>query len=1130
MTVLPSPIPHPLDYSPFDVPGWAYEALEWVVGFDWPAGNEVTTWDVADRWYALAASLAEPRDEAFAAASQVLAGYGEAGVTADGFRIAWQQLAGDENAPLNALLQIAHDVGELVEGCGSDLEAAKLEAWIEIGLFLIELIGMTVAVALTLGAATPAAGGLIMATRLAVQQIFKRLIAQLGKKALKQSAQRAVRDITSRQGLKRLGQRALREGFDEAGEEAATNAGIQAYQQTGGRKNGMDLSDLGMSAAGGFAGGVASRGADIGSHGHGGGPLRGAGGEVLAEFGAAAVYGDLPSAEGVAKSAGSGAAGSAIHGLKTTTVDVSALSGTPGLSGTSEDVGGSFAASSFAAPAAGDSGGSTAAFSANFPDSSVASQSVPPSASGPDALFAPPPVSSLDAPSAPPPDASFAAPPFSSPDASFAPPPASSPDASFAPPPATNGPEVSLFAPAPDGPAVPSSYGGPDASLSTASSTALSLDTTTSSIGPDPTFVSVTDPTAGTPTATSPVLAATATSTEVPGSTTFPTGQPLPPPDPGTATRHITQSELDRIANALAPRPVRQVPPPDLSVLAPGPPRRPTVVSAPLPSNLDRAPRHSFPADKGPIRDEAGYFGYADHARQTHELNRREDYAEYLGGIAEDTRAKILDLGRQADAAFRVGSTLRGAHHRRQAADLSEVVAEIETEIDLVRSGELAPATIEVAPRDWARINSDVGTLAPGGIRTGDSSALTGFNGHPPVDRTRRYNTYGGLRAPLAVHQLDLENAVPRDGNGRAARLPDPRTGNWFDLANDGGPEADSTRGLNCVDGILALYDTYMHARPRVSAPRTFDSYANGNPDRPLGGEWNGVQRIEQTIGSTFQNLCPYVGAASPAQAKPAIDAALQNLTNHLHNNGHGSYAFIVTDLEGGGCHSWAAVNQNGTILFLDPQVRKVSAGIPLYRHHGVPTRSNIVSMDALVMTGEGRPAPLPFHGPGQQRSPTGTTGDRLTELIADTETTEAAAERAAYESLDDSERKLIQSAHRRSLEAADRILVTLHDVTASMPPSPDGSQARLVGTEHRAKEPHSIARTFVDATSFEDQDLEGLLSSMKDLVRFSVEVPEAAYGRTVAALLRSLAGRGHTAQRLLSFWGAGGRHNGLNV
>ena len=213
---------------------------------------------------------------------------------------------------------------------------------------------------------------------------------------------------------------------------------------------------------------------------------------------------------------------------------------------------------------------------------------------------------------------------------------------------------------------------------------------------------------------------------------------------------------------------------------------------------------------------------------------------------------------------------------------------------------------------------------------------------------------------------------MPAAGDGRVARLADPRVGGWFGLVNDGGPGADPTRGLNCLDAVLALFDTYLHARPRVAAARTFDGYAQGDPDRTWGGEWDAFERIRLATGAALQNLCPFVGAADPALAKPAVDTALSNLTNHLHNSGHGAYAFILTDLEDGGCHAWAAVNQDGTILFLDPQVARISADEPLYTHLGRPAHANIVSMDALVVDGQGVPAPLPYHGPGQWAGPTG--------------------------------------------------------------------------------------------------------------------------------------------------------------
>ena len=191
MTLLPSPIPHPLDYSPWDLPGWMYDALDWVVGVEWPDGDERAVWDLADQWYAVAATLAGPHADAVTAAAEVRSGYGGVGAVAEAFDGAWRRIAEGGDAPLPVLLVVSHDLGRLVEECGCDIEGAKLEVWIELGILVVELIGLAVATVLTAGAASPAAAAAITATRVIVQQIFKRLLAQLARKALKQGLKEA---------------------------------------------------------------------------------------------------------------------------------------------------------------------------------------------------------------------------------------------------------------------------------------------------------------------------------------------------------------------------------------------------------------------------------------------------------------------------------------------------------------------------------------------------------------------------------------------------------------------------------------------------------------------------------------------------------------------------------------------------------------------------------------------------------------------------------------------------------------------------------------------------------------------------------------------------------------------------
>ncbi|GIF48880.1 hypothetical protein DFJ67_1014 [Asanoa ferruginea] len=290
MTVLPSPIPHPLEALPWDVPGWAYECLEWVIGIEWPAGDERAVWDLADAWFAAGSGLAGTRSEAVVAAQTVTAGY--AGPASDAFAEAWQAFDADA---LGALPAGFAELGSLVSSCAAEIEAAKIEVWIEVGLLVIELLALVVAMALSAGAATPAATAAAGATRVAIQRIFGRLVVKLAQQA----------DATL---LQRITRRALVAGSAEAAQEVGADAGTQSYQVLSDHRSGFDFRSLGMSAVGGFAGGVAGSaivpGLSSGVVSH---SVRSAASDVLAETAASLATGQgIPGLDDAARSATSG--------------------------------------------------------------------------------------------------------------------------------------------------------------------------------------------------------------------------------------------------------------------------------------------------------------------------------------------------------------------------------------------------------------------------------------------------------------------------------------------------------------------------------------------------------------------------------------------------------------------------------------------------------------------------------------------------------------------------------------------------------------------------------------------------------------------------------------------------------
>ncbi|MET8308337.1 toxin glutamine deamidase domain-containing protein [Micromonospora sp. NPDC005173] len=998
MSVLPSPIPHPLDYAPWDVPGWIYEALDLVVGVQWPEGNERAVWDLADQWYSVAAVLAGPHTDAAAAAAEVRSGYGGVGSVDAAFEAAWRGIAEGDDAPLPVLLAVTADLGRLVEECGCDIEGAKLEVWIELGILVVELLALAVAAVLTAGAASPAAGAAITVTRLLIQQIFKRLMGQLASKSLKhglkEAGERAAKQV-ARGGARGLAKRATRGGLEEAAEEAGISLATQAYQNSTGRAHGVDLTDLGASAVGGLAGGAVAPLAGLGRHATGRAARVGEHlgremtGEVLAESAASLATGQgLTSVEDAVRAAASGATGSATgqadHALQARLdAQANALAGASLAGPSISSVGSSPVTSSgMASPAvvpgipaqASAVAGADVIASPVSPDHASPLRGELPTYSGTGLSHGaePPQPTSLDVNGS----SSLAVVGVSEVDDS---PSGSSLDGV----PSSDRPG--------DGTRVPSTEWS-------AASQAVVADPTLSSAVADPTLSSVAAPVAGPldhatgpaagVAAGNPVSAPHATTPNAVAATVTAPG--LPVTTPSTVAPTVT---------ALAPPATSTGPAPSV-VTTPGAAAgsawggtttgssvRPSVGRAGLPSRFATrqalAPpdhpargRASVPADVAALDDSSlpdiessdwyaarwtaeaeaaerrRYQGYYESRRSEFENSRRQAETSRLRALAAEHDRRAAEYANYARQLRQTGHPGWADGWQRTANDEMRAYAECRDLADAVLAGTTAPPVVDIGDVAFRQANKDMGALALGAVETAGRSRLTGDDVPPPIDDSRPYGQPGGLRPPLALHQVDVERQMPREPDGTVVRTADPRRGGWFRLLNDGGPEADATRGINCLDCTLSLFETWVHGRPRVSAPRTFDGYLDGDIRRPIRGEAGGPGRVEDATGGRFQQLLAPPGGqrSHPAQARRAADRGYANLHDQLLLGGHGSYAFLVTDWPNGGSHAWVALNQNGTVLYVDPQTGLVRDR-PLYPH--------VVGIDALVLDGSGRPMPL---------------------------------------------------------------------------------------------------------------------------------------------------------------------------
>ncbi|WP_346536399.1 toxin glutamine deamidase domain-containing protein [Micromonospora sp. DPT] len=1225
MSLLPSPIPHPLDYSPWDLPGWVYEALDWVIGVEWPEGDERAVWDLADQWYGVAATLAGPREDAIAAAAEVRSGYGGIGLVAEAFDTAWRRVAEGDEAPLLVLLAVSGDLGRLVEECGCDIEAAKLEVWIELGILVVELLAIAVASVVTAGAASPAVGAATTASRLVIQQIFKRLLAQLAKKelklGLKEAGERAAKEV-ARGGMRGLGKRAARSGLEEAAEESGISLATQAYQNSTGRRHGLDLADLGASAVGGLAGGAAAPLAGLGRHAHGRGARivehfgREMTGETLAEGAAGLATGQgVMSLEDAARAAVSGATGSAtgqVDAAVRARVDgqLSALAA-PLPSMELPPVSPTVVAGDIPSPRDGSSSeagasalfgnsGTGAALAASLAD---AAPPVPPPDRDAVAAGRGDTVPAAEVGSASGPGVPVAV--TADTDA------AASTQAGHGP--ASSSPTLSSVAterpPSPQVGELPATAAH-STTTPTAANPVTSAPVTNSGTMATPT--TLTSPATVTSSATAPTSAAVTTSATVTSSGTMTStgigavgsaATSVPPANtngfasakPPVAAAHgspsaVTPSPVQRPSSVGAEPSLRQSPVtphhdgdvatpnrfPSLEALAPTTSPVPEAQPSPVPPGAAEMPRRRTPewyAAKWAAEREAlerrRYQGYFESQRAWYEERRREDFAARLRRSASGYLDRARWLKKHAREFVHAGRTLR-AEYMFKASEVAERDSyEFSDSAEAVLAGKVVPDEVFIDnPADFQRINDDVADLALGAVETSDRSALTGADDDPPpIDRSRRYGQWGGLRPPLALHQTDLERQMPRHPDGSVVRTPDPRQGGWFALANDGGPQADPTRGINCLDCTLSLFETWVHGRPRVSAPRTFDGYTAGDIRCPIMGEKNGPRRVEQVTGGRFQRLVGRrEGVTDSSALRDAVDRGFENLRVQLKIGGHGSYAFLITEWENGGSHAWVALNQNGTILYLDPQSGAVHDQ-PLYQHQGVADPDNVISVDALVLGGDGRPMPLgglargrfsvlpdlpdypstpedeagygdPYlnrlhlldgpRGADSTGASHGAGGESAPSPPASAE--QAADPMAQLAAVD---RKVLNDLRRRAESVADAVEASLGAVCERVTAVLGGDRVvTMRDQEFRLKSSHSLARKFLDEAVALGMTAEEFSNQVNDVLRFCLVLPAADhYSTAIGQVLDELGRDGFHVedQSCKNFWRAGNRFYGFN-
>src|SRR5256714_5729196 len=126
--------------------------LEWVVGTDWPDGDEDALWRMRDAWVSAAQQVREVIEAGDTAYHQVIGGLG--GSAADQFTAYWQQFADGDDAYLAKLAKACESLAGHCDSTATEIEYAKYQFIIFLIILACQIAYMLAMAAPTFGAST----------------------------------------------------------------------------------------------------------------------------------------------------------------------------------------------------------------------------------------------------------------------------------------------------------------------------------------------------------------------------------------------------------------------------------------------------------------------------------------------------------------------------------------------------------------------------------------------------------------------------------------------------------------------------------------------------------------------------------------------------------------------------------------------------------------------------------------------------------------------------------------------------------------------------------------------------------------------------------------------------------------